>query len=704
MEPAGVSSGSGGPPSEPVLASLPLDTALALPLDAEARRLLWIAFLQHTPAGDARRAPMLSALASACLEATERSLAAEAWPVALERCHETREVVEQLARLVPERAASFWTGYGELVQAVIAGIHGLISPAGEDAAPAAERADWAWQLHALATDLKQRPFEPAAWMEVVEKPLVREGGLLWKRLVGERPEAGLRCLVLFTRLVELLDPCPNWLLKAIQETLAQELDRLEALAEALAEVPAEEIGCLEGLLPRLSGRLSGPRAEALEPLGERLQALAERVREAAPTPEPAAGVPLSAVEVMAPDLGDWLGASLQLELAYLPGATSLVRRGGQLAVNLEPLIEANGDPDALETAFANLLGPLHELAGETPLQLLEPESSLYGSLLRLWRAGEQVPRAHFPALAEAPALWHRLVGPSLVRAERLASSLPVLRLADQPLVVQLDPVELAALQVGLLEPEAVEPALARLRREHHNTAFWSAEESTHEFGPVDPLTSLRRLHAEAGFYASSHAPLESFQCWNQRALGGLMAAALWCDSPHTLGLFLPVAQSLAVGGGRPPQLQRPPDGLEAYSLMGGREVLYVGPHAEQVAEQHRSGRCFELFNDLAIEAFGLRVLTPPRSRHPHRPGLGFEQSLEGLLQEVEQLYRQRPFELLLADCGAYRLPLLWAARQRFGVRGLSSGLPLARLFGVQTAGASPWRESHQRADRWLQAS
>lgn len=694
-----MSSGSGSPPPEPVLVSLPLDTALALPLDAEARRLLWIAFLQHTPAGDARRPPLLSALASACLEGCERSLAAAAWPVALERCRETREVVEQLARIVPERAPSFWTGYGELVQAVVAAIHPQISPSGEDAAPVEDRAAWAWQLHELATDLKERPFEPAAWMAVVELHLVREGGQLWKGQMGQRPEAGARCLVLFTRLIELLDPCPGWVLKAVMETLALELDRLEALAE----VPAEEIRCLEGLLSRLATRLSGPRAEALEPPRQRLAALADRVREAAPEPEPASAVPLSAVEVMAPDLGDWLGTSLQLELAYLPGATTLVRRGGTLAVNLEPLIEASADPEALEEAFANLLGPLHELAGDTPLQLREPESSLYGSLQRLWREGEQVPRRHFAALAEAPALWHRLVGPSLVRAERLGSTLPALRLADQALVVQLDPVELAALQVGLLEPEAVEPALARLRREHHNTVFWAGAEAGDGTSPVDPLTSLRRLHAEAGFYASSHAPLESFQCWNQRSLGGLMAAALWCDSPHSLGLFLPVAQSLAVRGGRPPQLHRPPEGLEAYSLMGGREVLYVGPHAEQVAEQHRSGRCFELFDDLAIEAFGLRVLTPPRSRHPHRPGLGFEQSLEGLLQEVEQLYRQRPFELLLADCGAYRLPLLWAARQRFGVRGLSSGLPLARLFGVQTAAAAPWRESHQRADRWLRA-
>jgi hypothetical protein len=34
--------------------------------------------------------------------------------------------------------------------------------------------------------------------------------------------------------------------------------------------------------------------------------------------------------------------------------------------------------------------------------------------------------------------------------------------------------------------------------------------------------------------------------------------------------------------------------------------------------------------------------------------------------------------VLLADCGAYRLPLLRAVHQRYGVAALSSGRPLAR--------------------------
>jgi hypothetical protein len=49
---------------------------------------------------------------------------------------------------------------------------------------------------------------------------------------------------------------------------------------------------------------------------------------------------------------------------------------------------------------------------------------------------------------------------------------------------------------------------------------------------------------------------------------------------------------------------------------------------------------------------------------------------------VDGLYRQRPFAVLLADCGAYRLPLMRAVHQRYGVAALSSGRPLATWLGA----------------------
>jgi hypothetical protein len=104
--------------------------------------------------------------------------------------------------------------------------------------------------------------------------------------------------------------------------------------------------------------------------------------------------------------------------------------------------------------------------------------------------------------------------------------------------------------------------------------------------------------------------------------------------------------------------------------------VYVGDQAEAVQAAHRAGRCFR------GDPFGLRVLPTPASRWPARPAGGFQESLQQLLKAVDDLYNQRPFAVLLADCGAYRLPLMRAVHQRYGVAALSSGRPLAAWLGA----------------------
>jgi hypothetical protein len=188
-----------------------------------------------------------------------------------------------------------------------------------------------------------------------------------------------------------------------------------------------------------------------------------------------------------------------------------------------------------------------------------------------------------------------------------------------------------------------------------------------------PLEALRRLHGEEGFYARSHPPMESLLSWGREVALALGEAEPWTDDAGCLGRWLAVAQELVLSQQGPvPELGQPPQPEQLLAELGGLEVVYVGEGASAVLEAHRAGRCFR------GEPFGLRVLEPPSSRWPARPAGGFEQSLAVLLEVVDGLYRQRPFAVLLADCGAYRLPLLRAVHQRYGVAALSSGRPMAR--------------------------
>jgi hypothetical protein len=119
-----------------------------------------------------------------------------------------------------------------------------------------------------------------------------------------------------------------------------------------------------------------------------------------------------------------------------------------------------------------------------------------------------------------------------------------------------------------------------------------------------------------------------------------------------------------------PLIAAPPPPEQLLGEIGGMEVLYVGDQAAAFREAHRAGRCFR------GEPFGLRVLEAPASCWPARPASGFEQSVAALIGSVEALYAQRPFAVLLADCGAYRLPLLRVMHQRYGVAAVGSSRPM----------------------------
>ena len=188
---------------------------------------------------------------------------------------------------------------------------------------------------------------------------------------------------------------------------------------------------------------------------------------------------------------------------------------------------------------------------------------------------------------------------------------------------------------------------------------------------LPPLEALRRLHQEDGFYAGSHQPLQDLQEWGRDAARALLDAVLCIDDAGSLGLWLAVAQELIARGMGPlPPIGQPPGADELLAEMAGFEVLYVGDGAERLQAAHAAGSCFR------GKPFGLRVLPMPASRWPGRPGGNFAESMALLLQTVDGFYRQRPFAVVLADCGAYRLPLLRAVHQRYGVAAISVGQPM----------------------------
>jgi hypothetical protein len=232
------------------------------------------------------------------------------------------------------------------------------------------------------------------------------------------------------------------------------------------------------------------------------------------------------------------------------------------------------------------------------------------------------------------------------------------------------PEELALLAQLLRNESLLLDQLSEIRRHHHDQQWMESEQ-----GADWPL---RRLHTASGFYASSHDPLHSLRRWSDATMAALRQHGLVLDSGN-LGAALPLLQSLAAEGVSLP-LQAWPERGSLEELMADQEVLIVAPLAAEIEAHHRRVASSQLDPESPMPNYGLRCLEPPDSIHPRRPSVGFEHSLESLLEQVEQAWGQRAFQVFIIAAGAYSLPACHAVEQRHGATCLALGSELLDWF------------------------
>lgn len=629
-----------------------LERLRKLPLTMEARLALLLD-LQAAPPPQAPPLALSGELAEVTLRCCEDAYNRGDWTAALELHDALVPLVDQLARAVPDQAPAFWARYGELVAFFTAAVHAAVTP--ESAAPPEPllRAQLCSQMAERLAQGRLHPLAPPDWLAVLEEQLVLFGAGFWQELgaegtAGDQLEADQQALQLLLRLHTLLDPAPEWVLAQAQRLLERRVGMVLAEATPDPQALAALLDCLDSW--PVGGDQQGPMSAAVMRARLALELLAPElgllVSSSPVADAEASSAPPDVLQVASPEGS--VAELVWLDLGAEPTAAQL---------NLQPLLEA--EFNAIDTALDDFIWHLPKGSLARPAAL-----ALQAALEPHWARGLRLPPAAFERLAYLAAGWQR----------RLADRLEPLPCLDwhHGVLLELDATELAVLRPLLEGPHQLDPVLAELRREHHNGAFWQQRHEVPWMQCPPPLEALRRLHVDQGFYARSHQPLQSLMGWGRDLMQALLDAELWTDDAANLGLWLAVAQELVLQGQGPlPLLGHPPAADELLRGLGGLEVVYVGDQAAAVREAHQAGRCFR------GDPFGLRVLEPPASCWPARPAGSFEESLAVLLEAVDGLYRQRPFAVLLADCGAYRLPLLRAANQRYGVAALSSGRPLA---------------------------
>lgn len=635
--------GGGGEPGVWV----PLRVLRQLDLPPAAQHRL-IAALRAETAGRAPEDPLLGELTELAAAALREALERQEPEAALAAHDLLLEQVIELAAARPEVAAVLWQRYGDLLGQLTVQVHGQVIPR-DGRTPdfsAPERAGDGALCLRMAEVLERaapHPWPVPEWLPVLEQQLVQHGALAFQQRIGTDGAAAGPCLDLFLRLSRLLDPLPDWVVESCRSAMAQVIDGLPGAGG----ISASELAQLVARVGRL------PVAAERRPAFEAALLRARFSLELLPQGRGAAGgAPSEVLEAeWLDDDDDGVGAAAALPPLRLVATAADPSQAGEV-FSLAPFL--TGDGEGASAALAAFLEPWQTSGRPAD----HPITSLVESL---GEGGLPPGDDALRLLRRAAMLWQERLGPQV-------GALPAVEWRPGALVVELDPLELMVLRHAAGAAESLEEALAELRRRHHDDAFWAATFPAAGIGiEAQPgaLEVLGRFQLEAGFYATTQAPLDSLRHWARPALQALLQAQVWSADVATQGLWLPWELQ-----GRPGRLRQPPQGSALLELLDGAEVVLVGQGCEALQEAHRAGRLF------AGGAFGLRCLEVPESCHPHRPAAGFEHSLEALLADVEELHRERPFTVLLATGGAYRLPLAQAIGSRFGVLAVAVTSPL----------------------------
>ncbi len=622
-------------------------------------------------------------------------------------------VLAVLPSAFPEFDGALSSNGMRALRGLLPALNGRVSDKGSAAGSAAVRAELAWQAMVIVSQLRSGGEDLPRWLDGYERGMAEKALKLWRGLgqqeSGPKPSVQERELILLLRIGELRQPPPRWVLR---ETGALLSARIEA---AIAAGPLDD-GELRKLLHWIDGyrRFTDPDPE----LEELIQALGptapvDEVREDQPVAVVAEllGAPMHqgpcSADALARDIPEgvvqWLESfpSLgtgELGLVYVPGARVVPHDRRRLQLNLAPLLSL-GSLEQLDALIQAFFCPIQKSVHAQSLGLQEPTSSLYESLGLFWRHGGSLSQLELSRLNHGIAIWNRCGGPGALGARMLPSRFPLSTFAGGQSLVRPSRGELAVLQSILYNNEELEPAMALIRRHHHDHAWMHRQRDPGQGEVGDVGDNLRWLHTHEGFYANSYAPLECLERWSAGSLSALLSMQV--AGAELSPAFFPVAQTLFEQTGRVKPLLQWPGEQQIYDLFAGQEVVVVTPLAQVVEAQHQSGKAFDLFHDVSIRPYGLRCLDAPRSVYPQRPASGFTESLDQCLEQIEVLYKQRPFSMVVAACGAYSLPLCDAVRQRYGVSCLSSGDRMHAYFGVQQDCTAHWRLASRKSENWV---
>jgi hypothetical protein len=280
---------------------------------------------------------------------------------------------------------------------------------------------------------------------------------------------------------------------------------------------------------------------------------------------------------------------------------------------------------------------------------------------------------------------------------------PRFDLQSQQAVMRYGNVELRVLENYMVDPSALREALNSLLSTLDDESVMYAPGAPTNFLEADDARwNLRMLMTNAGFYSAQDPTIAwtALKEWAERYLQALRQS--WLASfPPAYPFYFSVQRAIWDAWGEAPKYVCHPGPFDLYQSLAAKSVLFMSPFAHLVNKQVETGRLYRLFKDYACPHFALRAIPAWVSTWPNRPHGDWLETFSEMRKAVDDAFAQQAFDVFLASCGCYGLPICDYARSVHGCRTAYFGNITNTYFGIRQRASREFMRDRVDPEMWL---
>ena len=209
--------------------------------------------------------------------------------------------------------------------------------------------------------------------------------------------------------------------------------------------------------------------------------------------------------------------------------------------------------------------------------------------------------------------------------------------------------------------------------------------------------NLKQLMTNAGFYLplKKEESYKNLENWSQKYLEGMTSGALISHGscyPYLFNITKEINKEINF----PKKYSRLPSTINFFKMLENKTVLILSPISHLMKEMVVSGRLNKIYEhtNINFNKIEFHFLSGYVSTYPNRPGYGWNETFELMLDSVYNLCEKKKIDVFIPSSGCYGIPLCSDTYNQLEITSIYIGNYIHHLMGIRQKTSEAWAKTN----------